>query len=189
MKKKFYEQTWFHILIAVVLVVGADYFLNFSTLNISGKFNDDEVVQVENSSQQTESNSQDKNVIETDEFKLTFTDMWIEEARYHDGEIVAIEYQIENKTNEPISNDFTLLNVLFDVYQDNNPNTIENLPYEGTDKYGIDEMHKVKPGGTSTYGMGYVLDDRETPVTIVVKEVIGDEIYRQSFDIKDLEMR
>lgn len=139
--------------------------------------------------EQVAEQSNDKNVIETDEFKMTLTDMWIEDSSYDNGEIVAIEYEIENKTDEEMPNDHTLLMAVFDVIQDNDPNIVNRLDYESPKDFGLEGYARIKPGGTSVYGMGYTLTDNETPITIKVSEFAGEEIYSEEFDITEMEKR
>lgn len=104
---------------------------------------------------------------------------------YGDKPVLAFYYDIKNVSGD----DLTPLNwiILFKAYQDNNPNSLNELEVGSLpdDRFLDTQSEKIKQGGTVKNAVAYELDDLKTPVDLVASDDLGSsEIGRASFDVK-----
>lgn len=182
------NNNWMYVVIAILLVGFADLFFDFSGLgildDISGNSNSAEVTSSE-VEDITEVENEFGNTIETDDFAIEILDVWLETNEFTNEEIIVFEYDITNKRDEPTGNDTDWL-LTMSAVQDNSDDVVNTLNYSSPKDYGVEKFAQVKPGGTTTYGQGYVLTDMETPVTLTAQEFLGETIWEKEFDIVDL---
>lgn len=105
---------------------------------------------------------------------------------YGDKPIFAIWYNTTNlsdKELDPIS----AWMVVFTAIQDNNPNSVNELEVGPLpdDRFLNTQLEKIKKDGTVENAVAYVLDDLETPVTLVANQGLGGkELGKQDYQIK-----
>lgn len=182
------NNNWMYVVIAILLVGFADLFFDFSGLgildDISGNSNSAEVTSSE-VEDITEVENEFGNTIETDDFAIEILDVWLETNEFTNEEIIVFEYDITNKRDDPTGNDTDWL-LTMSAVQDNSDDVVNTLNYSSPKDYGVEKFAQVKPGGTTTYGQGYVLTDMKTPVTLTAQEFLGETIWEKEFDIIDL---
>ncbi|WP_431811372.1 DUF5067 domain-containing protein [Lysinibacillus sp. FW12] len=105
---------------------------------------------------------------------------------YGDKPVFAIWYNTTNlsdKELDPIS----AWMVVFTAIQDNNPNSVNELEVAPLpDERFLDtQIETIKKDGTVENAVGYILDDLETPVTLVANQGLGGkELGKQDYDVK-----
>lgn len=71
--------------------------------------------------------------------------------------------------------------------QDNDPNAVNELEVGilPDDAHLDSQMQTIKPGGTVSSSVSYELDDLETPVELIVENIVTGEVYgSHTFEIK-----
>lgn len=74
----------------------------------------------------------------------------------------------------------------FNAVQDNDPNIINKLDVAPLPdpQYRDTQTSDIKPGGTVSNAVGYVLTDTETPVTLNAESMLGDNFGTAEFTVK-----
>lgn len=132
-------------------------------------------------------------VYEDDDVKIVITkaevipegDTTYSKYNLADGDVICFWYDITNKTSKKVTLD-TQWALTFKAVQDNNPNSVNELDTAPLpDESFIDaQMEEIKEGGTVSCCWGYKLDDNETPVTLIAKDILGNEMGSQNYDVK-----
>lgn len=134
-------------------------------------------------------NSFENGVLETAKLRIKITDSRVIHPgepgnEYGDKPVIAFYYDITNKTDEDLSAlDWAFY---FDAFQDNNPNTVNQLETgpNPDSELSSSSYEKIKKNGTAQGAVAYYLDDEVTPVELVAKIFPGDtEIGRQTFPV------
>lgn len=184
------NNNWVFIVIAIIVVGFADLFFDFSGLGILDEISrDSETTEIASSDVEAVEESAEieaANIIETDNFVIEILNVWLETNTFTNDEIIVFEYNITNKREEPTGNDTDWL-LTMSAVQDNNDDIVNTLSYSSPKDYGIENYAQVKPGGTTTYGQGYILTDMETPVTLTAQEFLGGILWEKKIDITDLD--
>lgn len=128
-------------------------------------------------------------VLETDDMTIKVTDYKVLQAgedinKYGDGPIIVFYYDITNKTGKEMTPSVQWP-LYFDAIQDNDENSVNELNIAIT--FGDDndvEMQKIEKGGTVSANCAYKLDDDVTPVDLVAKEMLGDELGSMRCEIQ-----
>ncbi|MFJ7183889.1 DUF5067 domain-containing protein [Lysinibacillus xylanilyticus] len=105
---------------------------------------------------------------------------------YGDKPVFAIWYDTTNLTDKDID-PTSAWAAVFTAIQDNNPNSVNELEVGPSpdDRFLDTQLETIKKGGTVQDAIAYVLDDLETPVTLVAtKGLMGEELGKQDFEIK-----
>lgn len=105
---------------------------------------------------------------------------------YGEKPVFAIWYDTTNLTDKDIDPS-TAWMVVFTAIQDNNPNAINELEVGPSpdEAYLDSQLETIKKGGTVSNAVAYILDDRETPVTLVANQGIGgQELGQQEFPVQ-----
>ncbi|WP_159576170.1 DUF5067 domain-containing protein [Microbacterium sp. 8M] len=129
-------------------------------------------------------------VLTTPEIKIVITDHKVIPVgqpgnEYGDKPVIAFWYDITNlsdKKKDPMEWIF-----LFAAYQDNNPDSVNELHVASLPDQAFLEtqMEEIKKGGTVANAVAYALDDETTPVDLVaLRNVKQTEIGRMTLTLK-----
>jgi Domain of unknown function (DUF5067) len=105
---------------------------------------------------------------------------------YGEKPVFAIWYETTNFTDKEIDST-TAWMAVFTAIQDNDPNAVNELEVGSLpDEAHLDsQLENIKKDGTVENSVAYMLDDSETPVTLVANQgLMGDEIGRKDYEIK-----
>jgi hypothetical protein len=75
----------------------------------------------------------------------------------------------------------------FNVYQDNNPNAVNELEMSvmwDDDRFRDSQTENIKKGGTVENAIAYELDDLDTPVDLVATEGLDEVIGKTTYELK-----
>lgn len=133
------------------------------------------------------------NVYETDDLKIEITkyeviqpgDTTYSEYNFEEQPVMAFWYKVTNKSGEDID-PMSAFIFNFKAIQDNDPNSVNELEVSSLpDETFLDsQTETIKKGGTVECCVGYLLDDEETPVTLVASDILGTESGSQDFPVK-----
>lgn len=105
---------------------------------------------------------------------------------YGDKPVFAIWYDTTNLSGKDIDPSTAWIAV-FEVIQDNNPNSINELEIASLpdDQFLDSQLETIKKGGTVSNAVAYELDDLKTPVKIIAYQGIGGKkLGEMEFPIK-----
>lgn len=123
-------------------------------------------------------------VLTTPEVKIEITEHRVipageEGNEYGDKPIIAFWYETTNLTDDEV--DPLIWIGYFTAYQDNNPNSLNELEVAGLpdDRFLDSQTETIKKGGTVENAMAYELDDDTTPVDLVAtrSDELGTTTY------------
>ena len=130
-------------------------------------------------------------VLQSEDVKIIITDYKVVDAGAEGNEFgekpaIVFYYDITNLTgNESVTAAMGWL-AMFEVIQDNDPNTVNTLDvgwYSDPD-IDIDGYATIKKDGTVSFYMSYELDDTTTPVILKASRGVGGEaLGEQTFNI------
>ena len=129
-------------------------------------------------------NSFDGKTITTDDVTIEITDYKVLEPgegnNYGDVPILAFWY--DTTVHEDVTDteyDPMIWIMITKAVQDNDPNAVNELNVGILpDEAHLDsQMQTIKPGGTVSSSVSYELDDLETPVELIVENIITGEVY------------
>jgi len=130
-------------------------------------------------------------VLTTPDLKIQITRYKVIKAgqkgnEYGEKPVIAFWYKTTNLSGAKVDPTDFLFN--FTVYQDNDPNVVNELDLGyGTDlgSSNHDPLEKIKKGGTVEDTMAYELDDLVTPVKLVATDgVAGDVIGKATYKLR-----
>lgn len=132
----------------------------------------------------------DDGVLETSEVRIEITDYKVlpvgsKGNDYGEKPVIAVWYDITNISGDDV--DPLQFIFLFTAYQDNNPDSLNELQVGGLpdDRFLDSQTEKIKKGGTVENAIAYELDDVTTPVDLLASdELAGDEVGRMTFKLK-----
>ncbi|WP_137872727.1 DUF5067 domain-containing protein [Rhodococcus sp. Q] len=133
----------------------------------------------------------ENNVLTTKDVRITITEVKTiqvgeEGNEYGKKPVIAFWYDTTNVSGKE-TNPGTAWILLFQAYQDNDPNA-ENKLNVGMlpDPAFLDsQMNNIKKGGTVSHAIAYELSDTTTPVELVAATNFGqDEIGSMTFELK-----
>ena len=105
---------------------------------------------------------------------------------YGEKPVIAFWYKVTNLTDKQLDPS-TAFAFNFSVYQDNNPNSMNELDAGmlPDERFLDTQMENIKKGGTVENAAAYELDDLTTPVTLTATSGLGsDTIGTMTFNIK-----
>lgn len=104
---------------------------------------------------------------------------------YGEKPVIAFWYKVTNNSAEDMDPSTAwILN--FTAIQDNDANSVNELEVGmlPDDRFLDSQLEKIKVGGTVENAVAYELDDDTTPVQLIASDGFGEEIGKQTFDIK-----
>ena len=131
-------------------------------------------------------------VLTTEELTIAITDYRVIPVgepgnEYGDEPVLAIWYDTTNLGTADRNITPTDFVVLFEAFQDNDPNRENTLDVGSLpdDAFLDTQLENIKPGGTVPNAIAYELDDTTTPVELVAGGMFGDdEIGRMTFNLQ-----
>ena len=103
---------------------------------------------------------------------------------YGDKSVIAFWYDTTNISGQQIDPSSAWF-MNFHAIQDNDPNAVNELELASMpdEQYTDSQAENIKQGGTVSCAAAYELDDYDTPVVLIARDVLGNEIGRQTFTI------
>lgn len=133
----------------------------------------------------------DGHTLVTDDITIEITDYRVLEPGEENnfGETPLLAFWYDTTVHEDVTEteyDPSIWILLFKAIQDNDPNAINELEVGILpDKAHLDsQMQTIKPGGTVSSSVSYELDDTDTPVELIVENIVtGEEYGSHTYDL------
>lgn len=133
----------------------------------------------------------DGHTLVTDDITIEITDYRVLEPGEENnfGETPLLAFWYDTTVHEDVTEteyDPLIWISLFKAIQDNDPNAINELEVGILpDEAHLDsQMQTIKPGGTVSSSVSYELDDTDTPVELIVENIVtGEEYGSHTYDL------